>query len=97
MDSEIIAQRLDLGGGKGLVDAFEFLQADDVGCRLAEPVQEVGEPLTNRVDVPGRDAQHDQTEKLVPQPHAATAFGLTILKAEPIRSSTKSSSEPPIY
>ena len=35
-----------------------------------------------------------QIEKLVPQPQLAVAFGLLILKAWPIRSSTKSISEP---
>jgi HAE1 family hydrophobic/amphiphilic exporter-1 len=34
--------------------------------------------------------------KLVPQPQAATAFGFLILNDAPIRSSTKSSSEPAI-
>lgn len=37
-----------------------------------------------------------QIEKLVPQPQLAVAFGLLILKAWPIRSSTKSISEPPM-
>ena len=35
-----------------------------------------------------------QTEKLVPQPHAAVTFGLLSLNWAPIRSSTKSSSAP---
>src|SRR6185436_13579033 len=35
-----------------------------------------------------------QTEKLVPQPHDAVAFGLTTRNEAPIRSSTKSTSEP---
>src|ERR1700761_154966 len=36
----------------------------------------------------------DQTEKLVPQPQDDVALGLWILNAAPIRSSTKSISEP---
>src|SRR6185436_19270778 len=36
----------------------------------------------------------DQTEKLVPQPQEAVAFGLLILNDCPIRSSTKSICEP---
>src|SRR6187431_3172491 len=35
-----------------------------------------------------------QIEKLVPQPHDAVAFGLTTRNDAPIRSSTKSTSEP---
>src|SRR6185295_6566591 len=35
-----------------------------------------------------------QIEKLVPQPHDAVAFGLTTRNEAPIRSSTKSTSEP---
>ena len=42
-----------------------------------------------------RDAT--QIEKLVPQPQEATACGFLIWKDWPIRSSTKSISEPPIY
>ena len=38
----------------------------------------------------------DQTEKLVPQPQEATAFGFLIWNDWPIRSSTKSITEPPI-
>ncbi len=37
-----------------------------------------------------------QMEKLVPQPQEATAFGFLIWKDWPIRSSTKSITEPPI-
>src|SRR5262245_38811220 len=38
-----------------------------------------------------------QMEKLVPQPHEAVALGLWTLKEEPMRSSTKSISEPARY
>ena len=41
-------------------------------------------------------ARHAQMEKLVPQPQDATAFGFLIWKDWPIRSSTKSITEPPI-
>ena len=37
-----------------------------------------------------------EIEKRVPQPQLAVALGLLILKAWPIKSSTKSISEPPI-
>jgi hypothetical protein len=34
-------------------NAFDFLQADDVGRAILEPSQQVIEPLPDRVDVPG--------------------------------------------
>lgn len=40
--------------------------------------------------------EEDQMEKLVPQPQEATALGFRIWKDWPIRSSTKSTTEPPI-
>ena len=43
---------------------------------------------------PWRPERRVQTEKLVPQPHEAVAFGLLILNDWPIRSSTKSISAP---
>ena len=42
------------------------------------------------------DVWHDYMEKLVPQPQEATAFGFLIWNDWPIRSSTKSITEPPI-
>lgn len=45
---------------------------------------------------PIRDPTMGQIEKLVPQPHEATALGFLIWKDWPIRSSTKSITEPPM-
>ena len=42
-------------GRKLRVGAFEFLQADDVGLRALEPVQQVGQAAVDVVDVEGRD------------------------------------------
>src|SRR5690606_35506538 len=41
---------------KGLVHAFDLLQAGDVRLALAEPGQEVVEALAHRIDVPGGDS-----------------------------------------
>ena len=37
VDGEIIAERLERLARKGVVDAFGFLQADDVGLALGKP------------------------------------------------------------
>jgi hypothetical protein len=50
---DVIAERLDLQPRERLVDAFDFLQADDVRRALLEPGQEMVEPLPDRIDVPG--------------------------------------------
>ena len=38
-----------------LVDAFDFLQADDVGRAILQPGQEMVDPLPDRIDVPRRN------------------------------------------
>jgi len=48
---------LDLGARERLVDAFGLLQAQSVGRLLLEVVEEMGQPLADRVDVPGGDDQ----------------------------------------
>ena len=35
-----------------LIDAFDLLQADDVGRAILQPGQEMIEPLPDRIDVP---------------------------------------------
>ena len=54
---DIVAQRLDLGARKRLVDAFDLLQAQRVGARLLEIVEQMRQPLADRIDVPGGDDQ----------------------------------------
>ena len=82
------------------------------GALSLQPMGEVAEPGADAVDVPGDDfhagsdcvrrtarraaSPSPQMEKLVPQPQDATAFGFLIWKDWPIRSSTKSITEPPI-
>ena len=61
-----------------------------------------GNPPARRSSAAGRPRcggriNPPQIEKLVPQPQEAVALGLWILKDWPIRSSTKSISEPPRY
>ena len=51
---------------------------------------------TARPAEPRRWQPHAHMEKLVPQPQEATAFGFLIWNDWPIRSSTKSITEPPI-
>src|SRR3569623_1577807 len=92
---DVVAERLDRLARKRLIDAFDLLQADEIGLALLQPCQQMIEALAHRVDVPCRDAHgRCQIEKLVPQPHEAVAFGLLTRNDAPIRSSTKSSSEP---
>ena len=50
---DVIAERLDLQPREGLVDAFDFLQADDVRRAFLQPGQQMLEPLPDRIDVPG--------------------------------------------
>ena len=54
---DIIAQRLDFGARKALVDGLYFLQADDVRPFLFEPTQQQLDPGLDAVDVPGGYAQ----------------------------------------
>jgi hypothetical protein len=59
---DIIAERLDLEARKRVVDAFGLLQTQRVGARLLQIIQKMGEPLADRVDVPGGDDQ-DRTPR----------------------------------
>ena len=38
---DVVAERLERLAREGVVDTFDFLQADDVGCALVEPGQQV--------------------------------------------------------
>src|SRR5437588_5014762 len=49
---DVVAERLDLEPRKGVIDAFDFLQADDVRRALPEPAHEMLDPLSDRIDVP---------------------------------------------
>ena len=56
------------------------------------------EPQLEEVRKPRRRwRRNNQSAKLVPQPQEAVAFGFFTLNAAPIRSSTKSISEPAMY
>jgi hypothetical protein len=54
---DVVAELLDLGAREGLVEAFDLLQAQSVGLDVLEIVEEMRQPLANRIDVPGRDDQ----------------------------------------
>jgi hypothetical protein len=51
--NDVIAERLDLQPRERLVDAFDFLKADDIGRAFLQPGQQMLEPLPDRIDVPG--------------------------------------------
>ena len=50
-----IAQRLESRVRKGIVDGLGFLQTQHIGLRLGEIALDIGDPQTDRVDVPGTD------------------------------------------
>ena len=52
---DVVAERLDGLPGKRLVDAFDFLQANNIGGAILQPGQEMIEPLPDRIDVPRRN------------------------------------------
>ncbi len=52
----VIAERLNRLARKRLIDAFDFLQADDIGRALFQPRQQGIKPLPDLIDVPGRNA-----------------------------------------
>src|ERR1700694_4848938 len=56
VNRKVITQALKLCARKGFIDAFGFLQTDDVGLPLGQPRSEIINPLLERIDVPGRDA-----------------------------------------
>src|SRR5690606_6980879 len=55
---DVVAARFELGAGEVLIEAFDFLEADDVGPGLVEPGEDRVQARVDTVDVPGRDA-HD--------------------------------------
>ena len=61
VDREIVAKFLEGRARKGRVLAFDFLEADDVGCRFLEPGEHGFEPGLDRIDVPGRNAHPGRT------------------------------------
>ena len=56
---DVVAERLDLQPRKRLIDAFDFLQADDVRRAVLQPGQQMVDPLPDRIDVPGGNAHRD--------------------------------------
>jgi hypothetical protein len=54
---DIVAEVLDLGARKRLVEALDLLQAQGVRALLLEIVEEMGQALADRIDVPGGDDQ----------------------------------------
>ena len=54
---DVVAELLDLHPGELLVEALDFLQAKNVGLNLLQVGEEVRQPLADRIDVPGGDAQ----------------------------------------
>src|SRR5262249_100305 len=53
---DVVAKRLEGLARKCVIDAFGFLQANDVRLALCEPSHCRIEPLLDRVDIPGGDA-----------------------------------------
>ena len=60
----VVAERLDRLARERLVEAFDFLQADDVRRALLQPSQQQLDPLPDRIDVPGGDAHEYQFQVL---------------------------------
>src|SRR5215218_6909420 len=52
MGDDVVAERLDFQPGECLVEAFGFLQADDVGRAVLQPDQQRLDALPDRVHVP---------------------------------------------
>ncbi|CKY09723.1 Uncharacterised protein [Mycobacterium tuberculosis] len=50
---DVVAKRLDRLARESLIDALDFLQADNVRRPLLEPCQQMIQPLADRVNVPG--------------------------------------------
>ena len=57
MRLDVVAKLLDLHARELLVEALDLLQAKNVGLNLLQIGEEVGQPLTDGIDVPGGDAQ----------------------------------------
>jgi hypothetical protein len=51
----VVAERFDRLARKGLIDAFDFLQANDIGRAVLQPAHEVVAALPDRIDVPRRN------------------------------------------
>lgn len=52
-----VARFLYRARGTFLVAGLDLLQADDVGCRLVQPLEQPRQPAVYAVDVIGRDLQ----------------------------------------
>src|SRR5258708_338278 len=50
--NHVVAQRFNFQPRECVIDAFDLLQADDVGCAIPEPGQQMVDPLPDRIDVP---------------------------------------------
>jgi hypothetical protein len=58
MHGAMISGRPDLVARKGFIDAFQFLQTQNIRLDPLEIAQQMIEPLPDRIDVPGGDT-HD--------------------------------------
>jgi hypothetical protein len=54
---DVVAEFLDLKLRKLLVEALDFLEAENVWLNLLQIGEEMGKPLADGIDVPGGDAQ----------------------------------------
>ena len=54
---DIVAESLDLGARKALVDGLDLLQADNVRLLFVQPAQQQFDARLDAVDVPGSDTQ----------------------------------------
>jgi hypothetical protein len=61
--NDVVAERLDLEPGKGVVDAFDFLQADDVRRALREPAHQMLDPLSDGIDVPRSNTHKNDPDR----------------------------------
>ena len=55
MNRDVVAQRFKGLPRELLVNAFDFLQAGDIGRGLPEPLQDRIQPRVDRIDVPRGD------------------------------------------
>ena len=57
MHGGVVALGFNLGMREGFIDAFELLEAENVGSYVAQIAQQMFGPLAHRIDVPRRDNQ----------------------------------------
>src|SRR4051794_25636784 len=83
MGGDVIAERLDLLAREGVVLALDLLQADGVGRDLLEIIEQVGQALAHRIDVPGGEDQGETPGR--PRPPAMARGGAARQTAWPCR------------